>query len=206
MDGFDGGAHDPLRLGGHLALDFLNTVTGEGEARIDAIGDGPGWIDWLRMRQVVPPSVLERLSAGPTRLARSAAEARGLREWWRAFVRRHAGRAPSVRSSAELDPINALLAQDVRQVRLEVVSGSVEWRDERQWAGPGSLLYPVAEALGEFLRDGDFRYVRHCAGLGCTRWFLDGSRGHRRRWCDMAVCGNRTKAREHRARHPGPAR
>jgi predicted RNA-binding Zn ribbon-like protein len=31
--------------------------------------------------------------------------------------------------------------------------------------------------------------------------FLDTSRNHTRRWCDMKVCGNRMKARRFQARH-----
>ena len=46
----------------------------------------------------------------------------------------------------------------------------------------------------------DFSLVRKCEGEGCTLWFLDLSKAHARRWCSMAVCGNRAKAAAHRAR------
>ena len=48
--------------------------------------------------------------------------------------------------------------------------------------------------------------VRRCQNPGCVLWFYDTSRNGTRRWCSMAVCGNRAKARRHydRARRPGP--
>jgi predicted RNA-binding Zn ribbon-like protein len=39
--------------------------------------------------------------------------------------------------------------------------------------------------------------VRQCQGENCTWLFLDTSKNHTRRWCEMKVCGNRVKARRH---------
>jgi predicted RNA-binding Zn ribbon-like protein len=39
-----------------------------------------------------------------------------------------------------------------------------------------------------------------CDGETCYWLFYDVSRTGRRRWCDMATCGNRAKAARHRAR------
>jgi len=36
-------------------------------------------------------------------------------------------------------------------------------------------------------------YVRACASKTCQWFFLDTSKNHRRRWCDMTKCGNRAK-------------
>lgn len=46
----------------------------------------------------------------------------------------------------------------------------------------------------------DFRLIRACEGTACTLMFLDRTKAHARRWCSMAVCGNRAKAAAHRAR------
>jgi predicted RNA-binding Zn ribbon-like protein len=52
--------------------------------------------------------------------------------------------------------------------------------------------------------------LRPCANDGCRLFLLDRSRANRARWCSMAVCGNREKARRHYERtsradagHPG---
>jgi len=42
--------------------------------------------------------------------------------------------------------------------------------------------------------------VKNCEGPTCTMLFLDTTKGHARRWCTMAVCGNRAKQASHRAR------
>jgi len=42
--------------------------------------------------------------------------------------------------------------------------------------------------------------VRRCANPACVLLFHDVSKAGRRRWCDMATCGNRAKAAAHLAR------
>ncbi|GGJ34413.1 hypothetical protein GCM10010121_052110 [Streptomyces brasiliensis] len=39
--------------------------------------------------------------------------------------------------------------------------------------------------------------LRACANPECRRFLLDRSRTNKGRWCSMAVCGNRMKARRH---------
>lgn len=64
---------------------------------------------------------------------------------------------------------------------------------------------PVRCALAAIARDGigviasRARDLRRCGG--CDAYFLDGSRGARRRWCSMERCGNRAKVAGYRARH-----
>lgn len=42
--------------------------------------------------------------------------------------------------------------------------------------------------------------LKECGRPGCTRLYLDRSRGARRTWCGMEACGNRVKAAAYRAR------
>jgi predicted RNA-binding Zn ribbon-like protein len=46
----------------------------------------------------------------------------------------------------------------------------------------------------------DFRLIRACEGSACTILFLDRTKAHARRWCSMAICGNRAKVAAYRAR------
>jgi predicted RNA-binding Zn ribbon-like protein len=80
----------------------------------------------------------------------------------------------------------------------------------RRWVIPESAgldlpALEVARAAGALLASTDLETVGQCPGEGCGWLFLD-TRG-RRRWCTMAVCGNRAKARRHaaRARQEAPA-
>jgi predicted RNA-binding Zn ribbon-like protein len=70
----------------------------------------------------------------------------------------------------------------------------------RRWRKPESLLAAIAEEIAQFVSSADFRYVRACPGQNCILFFLDQSRRHGRRWCSMAVCGNRAKQEAHLAR------
>jgi predicted RNA-binding Zn ribbon-like protein len=60
------------------------------------------------------------------------------------------------------------------------------------------LLVPVAQAIG----DGTWQRVKACRAANCTWAFYDRSRNRSGVWCEMAVCGNRTKVRAYRERKP----
>ncbi|MEV6733785.1 MULTISPECIES: CGNR zinc finger domain-containing protein [unclassified Streptomyces] len=65
----------------------------------------------------------------------------------------------------------------------------------------GALLAAVARDAVELLTDpGERALLRSCEGDGCTRVYLDTSRGHRRRWCSSELCGNRERVARHRRR------
>lgn len=64
-------------------------------------------------------------------------------------------------------------------------------------------LWEAASSAVRLLTSESVTHVRECAGNPCGFLFLDTSRGHRRRWCDMADCGNRAKVRRHRRRERG---
>ena len=63
---------------------------------------------------------------------------------------------------------------------------------------------PVRCALAAIARDSIDVIARRARDLrrceGCGAYFLDGSRGKRRRWCSMQRCGNRAKVSGYRAR------
>jgi predicted RNA-binding Zn ribbon-like protein len=65
-----------------------------------------------------------------------------------------------------------------------------------------ALLVPVSYAIA----DGSWRRVKACREASCTWAFYDRSRNRSGVWCEMAVCGNRTKVRAYRERAPGTGR
>ena len=73
-------------------------------------------------------------------------------------------------------------------------------RQVRPWDSPEELLHPIAEAAADLICTVDFRLIGACEGSACTLLFLDRTKAHGRRWCSMAVCGNRAKVAAHRAR------
>ena len=202
----------PFFIGDDLALDFLNSVAAPTGREIDWLADGRDLIAWLEQARAVPGDIAAhfRKAAGSRALDGVAAEARELREWFREFVRDHAGQPLRERDLRELAPLNTLLARDQSFRQIEIADrgkqnkrgprGVLRWQAQRHWDSPKTLLLPIAEAMGDLVCEKDFTLVRKCESPTCTVWFLDVSKAHARRWCSMAVCGNRAKAAAHRAR------
>jgi predicted RNA-binding Zn ribbon-like protein len=51
-------------------------------------------------------------------------------------------------------------------------------------------------SASDLLTSPDLENVHECDMSDCRWVFVDRSKNHRRRWCDMKVCGNRAKARK----------
>ena len=64
----------------------------------------------------------------------------------------------------------------------------------------GEALARVIEPLVEAIATDTTERFRICANTGCRWVFEDTSRAGRRRWCDMASCGNRAKVRRYRSK------
>jgi predicted RNA-binding Zn ribbon-like protein len=189
-----------------LGLDFLNSIATPVDTVIDWIDDGEGLLNWLEQAQLVPRSVLERMRARalPDELDKVADQARSLREWFRGFVLKHKGRSLAAKNLGELEPLNRLLERDeaFRQIasRLTNEGAPFELHAIRRWRSPEALLLPIGEALARFACTEDFSDVKACEGPTCTLLFADHTRGRARRWCSMAICGNRAKQAAHRHR------
>jgi predicted RNA-binding Zn ribbon-like protein len=76
----------------------------------------------------------------------------------------------------------------------------LELRTTRRWQSPEALLLPIGEVLARFVCEEDFANVKACEGHSCTLVFADRTRRRARRWCSMAICGNRAKQAAHRKR------
>jgi predicted RNA-binding Zn ribbon-like protein len=76
-----------------------------------------------------------------------------------------------------------------------------EWQFDSSRIGFEALLWPIARSAAELLASPDLAYVRACASKTCEWLFLDESKNHRRRWCDMTKCGNRAKVKRFYARN-----
>jgi predicted RNA-binding Zn ribbon-like protein len=189
-----------------VGLDFLNTIAHPGGVAVDWLACGEDLLAWLEQAGLVPAEVAVALGTGavPGELDAVAAQARALREWFRGFVVTHEGRALPAHALSQLGPLNQMLARDegFGQIVAGVEPGAPElvWRGQRRWRSPDALLLPIAQAMAELVCTDDFSRVKTCGGHGCTLVFMDRTRGNARRWCSMAVCGNRAKQAAHRTR------
>jgi predicted RNA-binding Zn ribbon-like protein len=187
-------------------LDFLNSIATPVDEPVDWLDSGEGLIEWLAQAELVPAYALNALAEQATRgeLDEVADRARALREWFRGFVRKHMGRPLTPKAMRELGPLNALLERDgmFRRIALRPNSDGdrLELQTMRLWLSPESLLLPIGEALARCVCDEDFATIRACEGHVCTLIFADRTRRQGRRWCSMALCGNRAKQAAHRHR------
>jgi len=201
----------PVFVTGAPALDFLNSVAVPVDTEVEWLGSGEDLLDWLEHAGLVQSDVLQdmRRTAGPGELDAVAAQARALREWFRGFVVKHRGHRLTRKAINQLEPLNRLLARDEEfgqiaprpmRGRARDAASDLEWVPLRRWRSPDALLLPIARAMADLLATADFTYVKACEWHSCTLHFFDTTRGHKRRWCSMSVCGNRAKQAAHRDR------
>ena len=85
--------------------------------------------------------------------------------------------------------------------RLSLADGQLVW----SWSGVEQRaeipLWKLAQAASDLLVSSDAEGIKECGDPTCRWLFLDTSKNHTRRWCDMKTCGNRMKARRHHARY-----
>lgn len=195
-----------ILIADHPGLDFLNTIASPVDTPVEWIGSGENFLAWLDVSGFVARSVLDemRAKAGPGELDAIATQARSLRQWFREFVTKYSGQALPKSAIADLAPLNTLLARDelCSCVMPDINSdhSGLKLIRERRWRSPDTLLLPIADAIAKLITEEDFTYVKFCGGENCSLVFLDKTRRHGRRWCSMAICGNRAKQSAHRSR------
>jgi predicted RNA-binding Zn ribbon-like protein len=173
-----------------LVIDFVNTVDLEkGEERLTGSGELAAW---LAERGLLPPKTeLDSLDL---------AAALDLREALRGAMLAHNGGAAAEATDSQLEAV-------ARRGELGVhfgPGGAVRLapRADGPAGALAALLVPVAASVA----DGSWERVKACRADDCRWAFYDRSRNRSGTWCEMAVCGNRTKVRAYRERGPDRAR
>jgi predicted RNA-binding Zn ribbon-like protein len=198
-------------IGGDPSLDFLNSIGTPADAVVEWLASGEDLLAWLQQADLVPADALARIRGNcfPGELDTVAAQARALREWFRAFIFKHRGHSLSADAVAELKPLNRILERDDAYGAIvarkapapdQSPASGLEWRTLRRWRTPDSLLLPIAHAIANFVTSEDLSRVKSCEKSPCTLFFLDRTRGQVRRWCSMTLCGNRAKQALYRSR------
>jgi predicted RNA-binding Zn ribbon-like protein len=177
------------------ALDFCNTRAGWGtpEPR-EYLTSYNHLVLWAREAGLMTPPAAARLRRGakrePGQAARVLERVSALRDGLYVVCTAFSSAAwDTVAAEAHKASAAAVLVKDEPPGRRWVIPES---------AGLDLPALEVARAAGDFLASTDLAVVGRCPGDGCGWLFLDAH--HRRRWCTMAVCGNRAKARRHASR------
>ena len=183
---------DGLELSGNLALDLVNTIVPGRDGPVDLLGTPTELATWFEAAGVSGGALGPTLPDSPPLLRLLLAEAIRLLE----AVSAGKPVAEDVRFA-----IDRVMAEGHRSTRMAGESATlIEIREART---PLGLLAPVAVAAARLAVEADAARLRPCAARDCTRWFLDTSKGGRRRWCSMTTCGNRAKVARFRRRHAG---
>lgn len=208
-------------IGGHLALDFANTLGGRRWAGTrELLITYADLVAWGLQAGIVAPDEAQRFLEAAQRDAPRAAlaleRARKVREVIYALVTPRM--CENSMRPGDLAALNCELAVALAHRRLATgpddrVVWSWDWRETRQVADaaggdaepfadctPDAILWPIAVAAADLLTTRDDPLLRECASDECSWLYLDTTRNHSRRWCDMKGCGNKAKVRRYRQR------
>lgn len=182
---------EPLLVGDHLALDLLNTEAVAGAALHDFWQTDEDVARWLGRCGIAPGDAASEPGKAPL-----LERARALRALARELVgiRKLGGHGDPA-------PLNGYLSALRSAPVLHWDAAGPRLARETAPPSPSTALGMVAESVASLLAEGNFELVRQCEHPDCVLWFYDRTKSHRRRWCSMAVCGNRHKAAEYRRRN-----
>jgi predicted RNA-binding Zn ribbon-like protein len=188
--------------GGILCLDFVNTLDDRPSvAPTELLNSYADLLHFAEDTGILAPSeadaLMEGSQAAPKEAERVLRSAIELREamyavFW-AIVKKQ-----SVPGKA-LAQFNEYVQDAGRHSRLVENRRRFEWQFEEMSAFD-AILWPIARSAADLLASDRRVFVRACSSKTCQWLFLDSSKNHRRRWCSMKLCGNRTKVRRFYAR------
>ncbi|PYU74490.1 MAG: hypothetical protein DMG49_04570 [Acidobacteria bacterium] len=194
----------PQLLGGRLSVDFVNATLSNAELSWESL------VHFLESTSVVSvergaqlltlpqsdPQAAEVLLLKARRLGAT------LRKVFAAMLRKQK------MAGERVEPVNEILR--ITEGHDELVAKNGVWKIEfvAREVGLDWLLAAVARSGAETIAEGPNARLRLCANPHCGLLFYDNSRTRRRRWCSMAVCGNRSKvaafARKHASARNAP--
>lgn len=186
-------------IGGHPVLDFLNTGGGDTKARdverLEAFSDVLTWAAAASVIDATEYTALARLAdASPRTGLHCLQEMRIQRESVYNFVTAAIEQKPP----AELDLLQIESSARAAISHARLVPGPAhhsKWQVDFSDAQLSLVKFRLDLATSALVTDPAMCHVRQCET--CSWLFLDPSATKRRRWCSMAVCGNRAKALRH---------
>lgn len=182
-----------LWTGSHPATDLCNTEPVIDGARVELLPDVCAVVSWAKLA-----GVASQASAVDT-TDREAA--RTLRFVHRLRASLRAALDPAITDPGAILRLNDVLREAPGVLHADPSSARVSVSLAATTPAAQLRLDIAAATMDIFAHDP--RRIRRCAGSTCVLLFLDVSKSGRRRWCDMAVCGNRAKVAAHHARTRG---
>lgn len=192
--------------GGHPVLDFVNSLDNRfgGRERVEGLRSYDDLLRFTHQTKLLASAqiALVERTVAPAAGTRALRGARSLRETLAAALYAMVdGRSPPPDDLETLER-HFHVADRHRELRWRQGVGGPSglawsWREEGDAELP---VWAIACAARDLLLAPDMKRVRACEAESCRWLFLDTSKSHTRRWCQMKVCGNRVKARRYQAR------
>ncbi len=164
-----------------LVQSFVNTL--DVEEHTDLLDEPDSAADWLTAAGLLRPGA----AVSPAELDLAGR----VRESIRGLLGEGGG-------PPDLEPLRGVLAD--RRPRLKVEDGGVIELENPRHGDVGDALFELLLIIRQAQEDGGWSRLKVCANPDCRWAFYDRSRNQQGNWCDMAVCGNRLKNRQLRAR------
>ncbi|WP_337841438.1 ABATE domain-containing protein [Rheinheimera sp.] len=178
-------------LGDHLAMDLLNTEARADGQPVEFWSNDQDLLHWLARYGISQTATVAPADLLP--------QAKALRALAHQLISQFRAGQP-----IDYRPLNPYLQAYSTVPYLEQdAEGTLTLSRHCTAEGTGALLGPVAEAVAQLLVEGNAALVKQCEHPDCILWFYDRTKAHKRRWCSMALCGNRHKAAQFRKRSGG---
>jgi predicted RNA-binding Zn ribbon-like protein len=183
--------------GNRLCLDFVNTVEDRLRNPFDVLKTYHDLLQWGEQAHILTAHEVEVLREEAGRQADEAANALQ----WAITVREtmyHLFRGViegAKPQEADLATFNAAFVETMAHACIIPENDGFVW----SWQEQDSLeriVWPIVRSAADLLTSSGLKDVRMCAAEDCGWLFLDTSKNHSRRWCDMKTCGNRAKVRK----------
>jgi predicted RNA-binding Zn ribbon-like protein len=184
--------------GGLLCLDFANTVDDRPDVHPqEHLNSYHDLVSWGQQAQVLAEreaqGLLEEAARRPEEATSVLERALGVREAIFRIVKSVS--EDVVPGEDDLVSLSTAVADAQVHARIVPKAGGFDW----DWSGDENeldrMMWPVVRSAADLLTSDELDDIRVCASETCNWLFMDTSKNHSRRWCDMKSCGNRAKAR-----------
>jgi predicted RNA-binding Zn ribbon-like protein len=187
--------------GGHPALDLVNTLDWRfresgPEEWLNDYGDVVGFTEQSGLLTAADARKLLR-SVPENKRGQVVVAVRGLREAAAEVLYAAVdGKSPS---ASALCRLQACFVGAKERQELKWDGERLNWTLPQATSLPGLPLWLLSLSTAAFMTSEQMRLLRECGNAECRWLFVDTSKNHTRRWCDMKICGNRMKARRFKA-------
>jgi len=181
-----------------LCLEFVNTVEDrKGEIPFDWLSSYANLAAWAHLAGLLSEeqtlALLRKADENPAEAESVLRRALELRDAIYRLVSAHAAGEPM--DQADVSLLNREIPAAYQRQQLVPGDEHLAWTWPKDPSSLDAFLGPVVRSAADLLTSPDLERAGECANPTCGWLYLDTSKNHSRRWCDMSSCGNTAKAR-----------